>query len=308
MRVSAAAQEYELANHRKSPNTQDWYRQKLDVFAEWCDNEGIAVEAILPTHVRRFVDVISTRVNKQKGTQVTSHTLHGYVQVIKAFLNFCQREEFTPLRVYERVRSNVEAPKPDAKVIEVFTEEQLRRLFAACQKEHFPELVYRDKAILSILLDTGIRANELCSLTLKAMTLTQDESYLKVLGKGRKEREVGIGNKARLAIQRYVHQYRRAAPDYPYVFISRRREEFTPGGLDQLLGKLERWSGISGVRCSAHTFRHTFAVNYLLHGGDIYALSRLLGHGDTKTTEIYLRAMKQSQVRRASFSLLDHIS
>jgi site-specific recombinase XerD len=307
MKVSVAAQEYEIACHHKSPDTQDWYRQKLDVFADWCDNEGIAVEEILPTHVRRFTDVISSRVNRQKGTPVTAHTLHGYVQVIKAFLHFCAKEEFTPPRVYERVRSNVEAPKPDGKVIEIFTEDQLRRLFAACQKEHFPELVARDKAILALLLDSGIRANELCTLKFEDMMLTQTESYLKVLGKGRKEREVGIGNKARLAVQRYVHQYRRAAPDFPYVFISRKREQFTPGGLDQLLGRLEQWSGISGVRCSAHTFRHTFAVNYLLAGGDIYALSRLLGHGDTKTTEIYLRAMKQSQVRKASFSLFDKI-
>ncbi|MDE2104833.1 MAG: tyrosine-type recombinase/integrase, partial [Patescibacteria group bacterium] len=197
MKVSTAAQEFELASHHKSPDTQDWYRQKLDVFADWCDAEGIAVEDILPTHVRRFIDVISTRVNKQKGTLVTGHTLHGYTQCIKAFLHFCMQEEFTPTRTYERVRSNVAAPRPDAKIIEIFTEEQLRRLFAACQKEFRSDLVARDKAIIAILLDTGIRAQELCHLKLTDMTLTQDESYLRVLGKGRKEREVGIGNKAR---------------------------------------------------------------------------------------------------------------
>jgi integrase/recombinase XerD len=243
------------------------------------------------------------------GHQRSNQTGGGpLVSRIGCFPHFCSKEEFAPPRTYERVRSNVEAPKSDGKVIEIFTDDQLRCLFVACQKEHFPELVARDKAIIAVLLDTGIRAQELTGLKLRDMVLTQDESYLKVLGKGRKEREVGIGNKARLAIQRYTHQYRRASPDFPYVFVSRKREQFTPGGLDQLLGRLERWSGIHGVRCSAHTFRHTFAVNYLLAGGDIYALSRLLGHGDTKTTEIYLRAMKQSQVRKASFSLLDLIN
>ena len=138
MKVSAAVEEYLVACHRKSEDTQDWYRQKLYVFGDWCDGEGIAVEDILPTHVRRFIDVAATRVNKQKQTPVSTHTLHGYVQVVKSFLHFCSKEEFTPPRVYERVRANVEPPRPDGKVIEVFNEDQLRRLFAACQKEKFP--------------------------------------------------------------------------------------------------------------------------------------------------------------------------
>ena len=71
--------------------------------------------------------------------------------------------------------------------------------------------------------------------------------------------------------------------------------------------RLGEWAGISGVRCSPHTLRHTFAVQYLLAGGDVYVLSRTLGHSTVSTTEIYLRSVKQHQVRTTSFSVLDKI-
>jgi hypothetical protein len=83
----------------------------------------------------------------------------------------------------------------------------------------------------------------------------------------------------------------------PYIFVNGADEQMTPDGLDQMLYRLRDWSGISGERCSAHTFRHTFAVEFLRSMGDIYWLSRVLGHANVSTTEVYLRAVSSKDVR-----------
>lgn len=174
-------------------------------------------------------------------------------------------------------------------------------------KEETAILRMRDRACLALLLDTGVRASELCSLTVDNVFLKGREPYIKVMGKGRKEREIGLGRRAAEEVNRYISRFRRADPQERHLVLNRLREEMSPDGLDQMLYRLRDWAGISGVRCSAHTFRHTFAVNFLLGGGDVYVLSRLLGHEKISTTEIYLKAVKQRQARTQAFSVLDSL-
>src|SRR5258708_31591099 len=135
-------------------------------------------------------------------------------------------------------------PKIDQKVIEVFTVEQLKALFLVCEREYTPVLSARDKAILSVLLDTGIRASELCGLTLDCVHLTVEEGYLKVMGKGRKEREVGLGDKARAALHKYMVRLRPKTSGHNEVFLSRFNAPLTVNGLDQALYRLADWAHI----------------------------------------------------------------
>jgi site-specific recombinase XerD len=83
----------------------------------------------------------------------------------------------------------------------------------ACEASETPEYVAQDKTILAVLLDTGIRANELCILTLDQVAFTPEETYLWVKGKGRKDREVGLGKKSRTLLHRYIHRARAAPRD-----------------------------------------------------------------------------------------------
>ena len=158
-----------------------------------------------------------------------------------------------------------------------------------------------------MLLDTGVRASELVGLTLDCTWLDPDDSYLKVMGKGRKEREVPLGRTARTALRRYITRYRkpRTAAEQ-HVFLGRTGEPLQVSGLEQIVRPIGQRARIKGVRCSPHTFRHTFACQYLLAGGDIYKLSRIMGHTSVKVTEKYLSSVKAKQARQGE-SVLDRL-
>ena len=168
-------------------------------------------------------------------------------------------------------------------------------------------MVARDKAILAVLLDTGIRAGELCGLMLDCVHITAKEGYLKVMGKGRKEREVPLGIKSRRLLHEYLKRFRPAVTDEDHAFLGHQHEPLSVNALDQMLYRLGRRAKIKGVRVSAHTWRHTFAINFLAQGGDVYVLSRLMGHESVQVTEVYLRAVQASQARKTSKSVLDNL-
>ena len=201
--------------------------------------------------------------------------------------------------ISDKVTKRLEMPKRDIKIIQTFSSDHVTKLFAAAglPNKQYPWFADRDGAILAVLLDTGIRANELCDLTLDRVHLTADDAYLVVNGKGRKQREVGLGMKSRQLLHRYIHRYRPHTPGELHVFLTRAHRPLQPEGIDRLLYRLRDLTSIQGVRVSAHTFRHTYAVSYLKAGGEIYKLSRLLGHTSVVITEGYLRAFEARDAR-----------
>lgn len=304
MELSQALNEYRYEVLHLSPKTQAWYLQKLGVFLEWgaAQNKN-TLEQLTSGDLRRFLAEARARNNPQTGAPLSSYTLHGYMQVVKGFLTWCADEDL----VSERLAKRIEMPHIDVKVIEIFTPEQIKRLFAACAEERTLPLA-RDRAILSVLLDTGIRASELCGLTLENAFLEPQEAFLRVFGKGRKQREIGLGKTARAALYRYITRNRKAPKEERHVFLTRIHQPIALHGLEDLFYRLRDAASITGVRCSPHTARHTFAVNYLAAGGDVYKLSRLLGHTSVTVTEHYLRAYQARDARKDGLSVLDHLS
>jgi len=125
-------------------------------------------------------------------------------------------------------------------------------------------------------------------------------SYIKVFGKGRKEREIPLVEETRRELAGFIRQYRKGAKPGDVVFVGRTEQApMTVDGLESMFRRLGTWAGIEDheVRCSPHTFRHTFAARFMLNGGSIYYLSRLLGHSEVRTTEKYLASISGMQVR-----------
>lgn len=305
MQVSIAVKEFLAAKLIMSKHTQRNYKRYLGMFADWCSEQGLELEQVSARHVRAFLDMVSKRPGHTGGLLKHS-TLRIYAISVKAFLNWCSKEEEFEDVVSSKVAARVELPKSDQGVIETFSPEQLTAFFRAAEQQPEP-LNVRDKAILAVLIDTGIRASELCGLTLDCVWLNADDSYIKVTGKGRKFREVPLGRAARIALRRYITRYRRARhKGEEHVFLSHVGTPLTTRGLDETIRRLGRAARIKGVRCSAHTFRHFFACQFLISGGDIYKLSRLMGHTSVKVTERYLGAVKAKQARQGQ-SVLDHL-
>jgi integrase/recombinase XerD len=291
-----------------TPKSRKWYREMLLRFFAWLNRQGVqTVEAITIQQVRRYVEDLRTTTGPRTGRPPSSATVHAHMRVVRAFLRWGVREGL----VDERLPSRLEMPKQERRVLPTFTRAQLDALLHAAERQTSPVLAARDTAILLTLLDSGLRATELCTLTVSHTALRQDDAYLLVQGKGRKQREVGLGTTSRRALHRYLHRHRIAAPGVETTFVSATHgRPLTPMGLEKLLTRLRDDAGaerFAGVRVSPHTFRHQFALFYMSRpGADIFKLSLLMGHEDTATTQRYLRTFQARDARQGQ-SVVDDL-
>lgn len=289
-----------MYSHDLSEKSREWYDMIFKEFCRFTEQQGIKnFEDLTVPNVRDFVDSIRERTNPRTHLPVGTHTVHAYARGLRALLHWAAKEELVP----DRLARKLVMPKREVKPIGIFSNQHFEWLIRAAEQTRTP---LRDKAMLYVLLDTGIRANELCTLTLDNVHFTPTDAWINVHGKGNKWREVGLGVKSRNMLHRYIHRERDS--DLPYVFVGM-FGKLSPNGLDQYIYRLRNKIGrehFQGVRVSAHTFRHTFACRYLEQGGDIYKLSRILGHTSVVVTENYLRSMKQSAARKGN-SVLDNL-
>lgn len=310
MRLHDAITEYEYACAGLSTRTQEWYSQKLRRWEEWMAQQpnGDDLEAVTPGLVRRYLAEVRVQPSPRTGRLVTGYTVHGYAQVIKGFLSWAVREELLP----DRFSKRIQMPRVEHKVIATFSPSQVDALFKAAEREDTPALVARTKAILAVLLDTGIRASELCGLRTDHVTFTSQTAYIRVRGKASKEREIGMGREARLLLHRYITRYRQAliqreGDDGDAVFLTRSGRPLSIFRLDAILYELRDRAHITGVRVSAHTFRHTAATQWLQAGGNVVTLMHRLGHSHIQTTMLYAQTFQHQQARDAGLSVLDRM-
>lgn len=307
MHIREAIEEYHYAILQHSEQTQVWYQSRLNAFACWCEGQQLSLEQVKPHTIGRYIDYLQHTPSARTGKLRSSYTVHGHARTIRTFLNWCCREEDFEQIVSERTPKKMVMPRLERKVIDTLAPNHIKAMFAATEKEYLPHLVIRDKAILSVLLDTGIRASELCDLTLDCVFLSPHDAFLKVHGKGNKWREVGLGSKSQAILHRYISRHRRAEKAEQHVFLTRFLKPMSINALDQMLYRLAQWAHIEYIRVSAHVWRHTYAVTYLENGGDVYKLSRLMGHTSVQITENYLKAFQSKAARKDRLSVLDNM-
>lgn len=181
-------------------------------------------------------------------------------------------------------------------------------LLNTCSSDDFEDS--RDRAIILILLDSGVRVSELISFKLKEVNWEQGRGALLIQGKGRKERVVPIGPTPLNAyLQYYYGHHQERAPDGAFPFVSQRGGPLTPTGVRQMLKRRARKAEITGVRVSPHTFRHTFARRYLVNGGSEIALKQILGHTTMEMVSHYARLSdKDLQSLHAQASPVERMS
>ncbi|GAI85632.1 unnamed protein product, partial [marine sediment metagenome] len=193
------------------------------------------------------------------------------------------------------------------RVINTFTNEQISKLIEEFRR--VDKSGYRNLAMVLLMLDSGIRVSELVGIELGEVNLA--EGYIKISrAKGNRERMVPIGSLAQKSLWKYINHYRPQPLTHRVtgLFLSENGLPLTRNGVQQMLRRAGKRAGITGVRCSPHTFRHTFAKNYLLNGGDIFSLQRILGHSSLASVRVYLNLFTadiKKQHRR--FSPIDNM-
>lgn len=297
------AYEIDLRAENKSPHTIRWYRHKLHYFAEWLARGDIGqVGDLTPDHIKGFLLYTGSLTQAQsehghlKNGRPSSLTTHGYARAIKAFCRWLARNDYVDRSPFD----GVGMPKVEQSVVQAFTSDDVRKMLRVAQARRH---AHRDYALVLLLYDTAIRAGELARLRLEDVDF--EAGWLRVQGKGAKERMVPLGQTARRALWRYV-ETARPEPIVPaacQVFLNERRESMSVFGVWRIVRSVAEAAGVTGKRLSPHTLRHSAAEDFLRNGGDAFALQKLLGHTSLAVTRMYVDLVAkdlQDAHRRAS--------
>lgn len=238
-----------------------------------------------------------------KGKGLRGITVHQFYRVLRTFFTFLHQEDY----ISKNPMTNVKAPKVEQKEMRTFTAQEIGKLLNAFDKNDF--IGMRNYCIMCLLFSTGIRKTELSNLTLADVNITNDLIRI-ANGKGQKERYAPIGK----TLRRTMVQYLNMREEYlngescQWLFITpRASRKMTNSCMGVLFQKLKKTLKLTGEKVSCHTWRHTFAKNYLLNGGDIFSLQKILGHADIATTKNYLHLNeKEVKLQHAKYNPLDN--
>jgi integrase/recombinase XerD len=272
---------------RCTPKTLEHYRYTLGAFIEHLEAQGVTEpHAITPHHVRAYLVTLQRRGLKDT-------TQHAHARGVKTWLRWLEAEgdiDANPMR-------RVAMPRLDARIPAPFASGDVRALLAACERRT-PKGA-RDYALCLTLLDTGLRAAELCSLTVGSVDMRT--GLCVVMGKGGKMRQVRVGARARGAIVRMLGHRQDAAPGAP-LWMGHTPQGAEAGdalsihGLQTLLRRLGKQAGVTP--CAPHRFRRTFALWCLRDGMDLHSLRMLMGHSSLAVLQRYL-ALAGEDIERA---------
>ena len=283
MELAELAKQFELHNRSdgKSEKTVRWYNQSLGLFQNWLSGEGMSTRLrdLGEEEVRHFIIHLQGRKGV-RGDVASSHTVNNRVRALRAFFAWLHRREYAECNRLEKLRP----PKVRQKEIEILTDDEIERIFSCLDPD--TELGSRNTAIFSLMLDTGLRLSE--AVTLRYADVHLEDQYVKVLGKGDKERIVAFGANCRRSLADYERLYRTKTPERKadVFFLCMNGCPMTSDALRSLTTRLSRSAGVS--RLHPHLLRHTYATRFLLNGGDVFLLKQNLGHTTLAMVEKYV--------------------
>jgi len=280
----------------KSPKTMTWYTEMITGFTRFLTGTGRrpVLSEFDITIVREFIIY-----EQERG--MSPFTVQGKVRALKAFASWLFNEGYTT----DHVLYNLKMPKAPQNLIEPLTAVEIDQLVK--YQNPLTSLGCRNTAILVLLLDTGIRVSELCGLRFEDVHI--EGGYLKVMGKGSKERIVPIGGLAQKMLWRYVIHFRpeTAVDADDFLFLTLDSKPLCTNAIKLLL---KRWGKKAGVpRLHAHLCRHTYATNFLNYQcGDVFRLQQILGHSTLEMVRRYVHyASAQAMINGKPSSPMDQM-
>ena len=275
-----------------SANTVEAYRRDLEEFSHFImRNYGVVPERVEQPMVERFMAWLYDR-NRSAASQ--ARRLSG----VKSFYNYLLIND----RVEHLPTDNVDNPRLDRTLPDVLTVEEIDAMLATFDMTS-PKGC-RDSAMVEVLYSCGLRVSELT--TLKISDLFFGEGYIRIVGKGDKQRLVPISNIARDKIQYYMDFRTPASRSEATVFLNNRGKPLTRVMVFNIIKQAALLAGID-KQISPHTLRHSYATHLLEGGANIRQVQELLGHESILTTEVYTHVNRKHLrgVVEESFSNVD---
>ncbi|MDQ1354705.1 MAG: Tyrosine recombinase XerC [Acidobacteriota bacterium] len=262
-----------------SENTLISYKQGLEKFGAYLQENKFNHINLSENQALDFI-----KEESHKGISLSSQA--HLISILKSFYKYLLAEDkmdYNPI-------SNIESPKKWKTLPKYLTIDQVSQLL------ELPDLStpigQRDKAILELMYASGLRISEV--ITLKNSNVYMDDNFLRVLGKGSKERVIPFGEKAREFMAKYLTNARPLLLKKninDYIFLNHHGKLFTRQGLWKIIKGYARTLGVPAT-LTPHTLRHSFATHLLEKGADLRSIQLMLGHANISTTEIYTYVAK----------------
>jgi integrase/recombinase XerD len=270
----------------QSELTQKTYAALLLKFVSWAEARGLRDwrEVKLPD-LMAFIESERTRAVKNQpkdsGRKLGTESIYLQIAALRAFYNFAEAENLLPQNAAE----NLSMPRRWKRLPRALSQSEIERLLEP-ETPATPSSLC-DQAMLELAYASGLRLAELRGARLEHLHL--DAGFLRVIGKGNKERVVPVGRKAIAAVQRYLEAGRPKllTPKSPAnLFLNRRGRRF---GATTMWNRVKRRARLAGIgrKVTPHTLRHSFATHLLENGADLRVIQELLGHANISTTEVY---------------------
>lgn len=269
-----AYQRYLKLQRNYTPNTLDAYSRDVEKLLSYIDGEDIKAENVKLEDLQHFAASLHD-------IGVTARSQCRILSGIRSFYKFLVTDGY----IEDDPTELLESPQLGDHLPEVLSVEEIDMIESAIDLSKWEG--HRNKAIIEVLFSCGLRVSELTNLKLSNLYL--DEEYVRVEGKGRKERLVPISQKAIKELgfwfdDRRLMTIKKGEEDY--VFLNRRGAHLTR---TMILIMVKKYADEAGIRktISPHTFRHSFATALLEGGADLRVIQAMLGHESIGTTEIY---------------------
>lgn len=279
-----------------SKGTIGFYTSKLKVFIEFCELVDVLyIHQITANVIRQYLVWLESKGHNPGG-------IHTFYRTLKTFLLWWEEE--TDQENYKNPIRKVKAPKLAIEPLEPVSIDVIDKMINTCKGNDLKTL--RDKAIMLVLLDTGARASELCSISLQDVDVVVGTVLIKQ-GKGRKPRSVFLGQKTRKVLRAYL-KVRNGMDDMQgqdALWVTQSGDRMQYWCLNEIIKRRARMANVE--KPELHGFRRAFALNFLRNGGDIYTLQKLMGHADLQVMRRYLaQTTKDLQIAHNKFSPVDN--
>lgn len=292
-----AMQQYVNAKvaERTAPRTLKDYQRHFRYMNGWLSAKypEIKLRDVATEHLREYITWMTNEKEQYSGHPhrpkkaiigLSPETVNIRIRSMKAFFNWCYKEGY----IAHSPTDGIKQQKVDYDRISAFNEGQIRRLLASPDRNTY--VGFRDYVIMVTLLDTGLRISELFGLRrqdvdFEQMTLTVPWQKAKT----RKTRTVPLSKSTAKLIAELLRENEDFGADADHLFYSAVGNIMDLAHYDVRLKEYGKHAGVEGVRVSAHTFRHTFALHWIKSGGDPFSLQKMLGHTDMSMVRRYVR-------------------
>lgn len=272
--------QYLIVEKGLSKNTINAYIKDLNQFSRYLKHnfQITKINDIAKEHVRLYI--------KELSKKISAASINRKLVSLRMFFTFATKETV----IDTNIMNDFDLPKIDKKLPIVLSKEEMQELLDSIEiNDHISS---RNRCMFELMYATGLRVSELTDLTISSLNINM--GYLKIIGKGDKERIVPISNMARNILNDYLKHYRNEfiKKDSPLLFFNNHGNKLSREECYIILKQIIERTTIN-KKISPHTIRHSFATHLLENGADLRSIQELLGHSNISTTTIYTHISNQ---------------